>query len=55
MQKNIMGKRADPDRERSCLVSHTGLSPELLRPRLVMSMYISDGKRQKEDDTEQLV
>lgn len=49
VQKNIMRKRADPDRERSRLVSHTGLSPELLRPRLVLSMYISDGKPRKTD------
>lgn len=48
-QKNIMRKRADPDRERSCLVSHTGRSPEPLRPRLLMSIYISDGKPRKND------
>lgn len=46
VQKNIMRKRADPDRERSRLVSHTG-------PELVMSMYINDGKPRKTDaDTE---
>lgn len=49
VQKNIMRRRADPGRERSCLVSRTGLSPELSRPRLLMSMTISDGKPRKKD------